>query len=232
MSTSEAQNGGALSLPADDLDDLIYFARIGDLQELQSMVTSLATSHSSSPERVISGAIDLDVSDPKSSSGCSLLHWAAANNHIDVLKYLLSTIGGDNANAKPSDPSSKTLIPQEGALVNHRNTSGNTALHWAALNGNLECVKLLVQAGADSSIRNAAGKDSVFEAERGELNRNGSEQQEAPEEPSKDQQPKKEMGVVDWLLENCEGLDKSLGRIDGETSENVPNGESGMDVDG
>jgi ankyrin repeat protein len=57
------------------------------------------------------------------------------------------------------------------------NTSGNTPLHWASLNGHLEAVKLLVQAGADPGVTNRAGHDAVYEAEV-----NGKEQ------------------VVEWLL--------------------------------
>ena len=50
--------------------------------------------------------------------------------------------------------------------MNHRNHSGNTPLHWAALNTHLECVKALVEAGADVTIKNNAGHDAVFLAER------------------------------------------------------------------
>lgn len=68
----------------------------------------------------------------------------------------------------PSQPQPTPLLPLEGqALVNHKNYSGNTPLHWAALNTHLECVKLLVDAGADVSLKNAAGHDAVFLAERG-----------------------------------------------------------------
>jgi hypothetical protein len=39
-------------------------------------------------------------------------------------------------------------------------------LHWAALNAHLECVKALVEAGADLEVKNDAGHDAVFLAER------------------------------------------------------------------
>jgi hypothetical protein len=55
---------------------------------------------------------------------------------------------------------------QRSALINHRNNSGNTPLHWAALNTHLECVKALVEAGADLDVKNDAGHDAVFLAER------------------------------------------------------------------
>lgn len=52
--------------------------------------------------------------------------------------------------------------------LNLQNASGNTPLHWAALNGHLSAVKLLVGAGADTTVVNKAGKEAVFEAEAGE----------------------------------------------------------------
>jgi hypothetical protein len=51
------------------------------------------------------------------------------------------------------------------ALINARNAAGNTALHWAALNGHLACVQVLVDNGADPTATNEAGHDAVYEAE-------------------------------------------------------------------
>jgi hypothetical protein len=67
----------------------------------------------------------------------------------EILNYLLQTLKGEGR-----------------GIVNHRNHSGNTPLHWAALNTHLECVKALVAAGADVGIKNGAGLDAVFLAER------------------------------------------------------------------
>lgn len=51
------------------------------------------------------------------------------------------------------------------ALLNFPNISSNTPLHYAALNGHFEAVKLLLAAGADPTIVNKAGHDAVYEAE-------------------------------------------------------------------
>jgi uncharacterized protein len=51
------------------------------------------------------------------------------------------------------------------AVVNNQNKAGNTALHWAALNGHLNAVKVLLEQGADPTIKNARGHDAIFEAE-------------------------------------------------------------------
>lgn len=73
---------------------------------------------------------------------------------IGILNYLASLV------ADPAAPSSL-----RSAILNLQNRSGNTALHWAALNGHLEAVKILVASGANSSVRNKAGFDAVYEAE-------------------------------------------------------------------
>lgn len=82
-------------------------------------------------------------------------------------------------------------------LINAQNSSGNTALHWAALNGHLEAVKVLLEQGADPTICNQRGHDAVYEAELNDKN-----------------------DVVEWVLkEGGEGLEEGLGGEGGESSE-------------
>lgn len=127
---------------------------------------------------------------------------------------------------------------QRTAFVNHRNHSGNTPLHWAALNTHLDCVKALVEAGADVTIKNDAGHDAMFLAERaawsaaaeeeGDADENAEEPQEIEmtigEEQGEGQQQADvgEMSagrqVVEWLLssEKAAGLESSA--TEGEKS--------------
>ena len=87
------------------------------------------------------------------------------------------------------------------AIVNAQNEAGNTPLHWAALNGHLEAVKVLLENGGDPTITNSRGHDAVYEAE---LN----DKQE----------------VVEWVLkEGGEGLEEGLS---GETGEDDAEEES------
>jgi ankyrin repeat protein len=97
------------------------------------------------------------------------------------------------------------------AILNAQNKSGNTALHWAALNGHLESVKKLLEYGADPTITNQKGHDAVYEAELND---------------------KKE--VVEWVLkEGGEGLEEGFGGdaedaepIDADEEEDPSNAEN------
>jgi hypothetical protein len=175
----------AIVLPTptpEELDDLIYFARTSDLPALKTAIQQACEKHTSPPSTILATAIDIDE-DGLGSQSC-LLHWPSANGNLEVVEYLLSLLlppeqnGTNAASADKSAPS----------LVNHKNISGNTPLHWAALNGHLLCVKALVAAGADASITNEAGHDAVYEAEC------------SGKEGGKE--------VSQWLLANCAGLEK------------------------
>jgi ankyrin repeat protein len=96
----------------------------------------------------------------------------------EILTFLLDTL------SKPT-PQNPAML----AILNAQNKSGNTALHWAALNGHLECVKKLLDYGADPTIANHKGHDAVYEAELND---------------------KRE--VVEWVLkEGGEGLEEGFG---------------------
>lgn len=190
----------------EELDDLIYFARTGDLPALKAAILQACENHTSPPSTILAGAIDIDE-DGLGSQSC-LLHWPSANGNIEVVEYMLSlllppeTNGTNAASADKSAPS----------LVNHKNVSGNTPLHWAALNGHLSCVKALVAAGADASITNEAGHDAVYEAEC-------SGKEEGKE-------------VAQWILANCAGLEKGTNADATEEEEaNVEDVSAAPDVD-
>lgn len=114
-------------------------------------------------------------------------------------------------------PTEQALTADEvKAVVNRRNHSGNTPLHWAALNTHLECVKLLVDAGADVSIKNEAGLDAIFLAERTDW-KTQDETSQSQGQPESEEVDEAEVGadagagdagsvskgrqVVEWLLE-------------------------------
>eukprot|EP00834_Sanchytrium_tribonematis_P001572 NODE_39_length_35218_cov_0.479655.p35 type:complete len:128 gc:universal NODE_39_length_35218_cov_0.479655:30818-30435(-) len=98
-------------------EDLLFAARNGDLEILQKHEHQLNT--------------------------CSnLLHYACANSHVDIVKYLL----------------------EFGISPNILNSDKNTPLHWCALTDSQVAAKLLIQYGADPRITNKAGKSAITTA--------------------------------------------------------------------
>ncbi|ORX61645.1 ankyrin [Hesseltinella vesiculosa] len=106
------------------IEDIIYCARYGEFDDLKQ---------SNSPP---------DYYVAKDESGNTALHMASANNHLDIVLFILEAL-------------SKL---QDKSHVNVKNDLGNTPLHWAALNGHLEVVKAL--------IKNEAGKTPIYEAQQ------------------------------------------------------------------
>ncbi|KAJ5223425.1 hypothetical protein N7468_007967 [Penicillium chermesinum] len=141
-----------VALSSEAIDDLIYDARAGDLEALTADIATLASQHSCPEWQIVASAIDQE-DESEGGTGSCVLHFPSANGNTEILNALLQRLSAADA-------------AQRSAFVNHRNHSGNTSLHWAALNTHLECVKALVEAGADVTIKNDAGHDAVFLAER------------------------------------------------------------------
>ena len=73
-------------------------------------------------------------------SGTTALHWAARNNHYDMLRIMIEK--GVDVNITEDSPA----------------TPGNTPLHTACIYGSTEAVKILEESGADDSIQNVDGE--------------------------------------------------------------------------
>ncbi|KAL8989353.1 MAG: hypothetical protein Q9177_001745 [Variospora cf. flavescens] len=168
------------TLSADEIDDLLYLARTNAHQDLAAGIEAIAQVQRAPPADILSATVDPD-------SGNSLLHMAAANGCLDVLGFLIPS-----SSSSSSSPGPTLLNP------NLPNKSGNTPLHWAALNGHLAAVQHLTGAGADPAMRNLAGHDAVYEAERS----------------GKD-------AVARWLLIEGKGLEKGMQRSAGDAEEEV-----------
>ncbi|KAK5164494.1 ankyrin repeat-containing protein [Saxophila tyrrhenica] len=153
---------GAPSFTVDDIDDLLYLTRVNEASELDQTISELTKKYNCSVADVITSGIDPD-------SGNTVLHFASANGFVDLVKtftsQLASTPNTDGASVDRSSDSG-----HRSKFVNESNSEGNTALHWAAYNGQLNIVKALLEAGADMWIKNNAGHLAMFEAERAEKN--------------------------------------------------------------
>lgn len=153
-------------LTLDDIDDLIYFTRANEAEDLKSTLSSLAQKHNCTEGDIINATIDPD-------SGNTLLHYSSANGLLDLLKLFLDNLR-TQLQPLPTTESSddwkdfNPVVASPEHLINRQNGQGNTPLQWAAYNGHVDAVKVLVAAGANMWIKNAAGHLAMFEAERAE----------------------------------------------------------------
>ncbi|OZJ03532.1 hypothetical protein BZG36_03432 [Bifiguratus adelaidae] len=123
----------------DVIDDVIYAARAGDLEDLQS---------NRYPVQALNG---------QDEHGNTALHMAAANGHLGTMHTASESISHllDIC---------QFLLPHI-THVDTQNNEGNTPLHWAALNGHLAIVEALVAKGADCKIKNQANRTPIYEAQ-------------------------------------------------------------------
>ncbi len=193
-------------LTPDNIDDLIYACRTDDLDYLKEQIPKWAKQLNCTEADIIKSAIDVDE-EGLGSRAC-LLHYPAANGKLETIQYLLGKLSH-----QPAEPhvNGTTRTAQSLLLVNHQNVSGNTPLHWAALNGHIEIVKALVKAGADPTIANEAGRDAVVEAEYSS-------------QPGADE-------CATWLLKECEALESGTGAVATEAGEGSAH-EDGKGMEG
>lgn len=135
------------ALSADEVDDLLYFTRANEAEDLDQALSELAKKNSCTTKDIVEACIDPE-------SGNTVLHYCSANGLLKLVQHF-STILEPIAESK---------------LINHQNKEGSTPLHWAAYNGHLDVVKFLVEAKADMWLKNAAGHLAMFEAERADKN--------------------------------------------------------------
>ncbi|KAH1422198.1 hypothetical protein KXV70_001352 [Aspergillus fumigatus] len=215
-----------VKLSFEAIDDLIYDARAGDPEALKADLATQSKEHNCPEAWIIASAIDAEP-EAEGGTGSCLLHFPAANGNAEILNYLLATLTAQSAAPLSAE--------QIAAVVNHRNHSGNTPLHWAALNTHLGCVKALVEAGADIGVKNDAGLDAIFLAERTAW----STEEEGKEVPAEEEgagKMSKGRQVVEWLLSSDkagdleEGLSVSAG-VGAEGSASGSGSGETMDVD-
>lgn len=86
--------------------------------------------------------------DVRDKEGMTCLHWAADRGHVSIIQYLVSL----------------------GANVNLVDDCGNSPLHISAMAGQKEAVRLLLDAGADTTVVNCEG-EAVIDLLRSEFPR-------------------------------------------------------------
>lgn len=188
----------APNLSEDEIDDLIYFARAGEVSDLTETLTALSTREAVSPAEILLAARD--------SGKSTCLHMATGNGNLGkfsipnlttLFSMLLYSYCGSEITTLLL--SHFTKPEQKTAFLDAPNEFGNTGLHWAALGGHLSVVKFLVDQGSGVGVANDKGYIPLDLASFGE-----------------------KMEVVDYFLasmketegENGEGLGSAAGGLE------------------
>ncbi len=106
-------------------------------------------------KRALKSGDDLDVVDK---NGRSALMIAAAANHLDIATWIVEQLGGSKPAAKPTKTKSKKAKTASSNPLDRADSDGRTAIAHAAIQGHLEMVRLLADAGAalDAAIAHVA----------------------------------------------------------------------------
>ncbi|KAI8520313.1 hypothetical protein Bbelb_000670 [Branchiostoma belcheri] len=117
------------------------------------------------------GVVDLEEKDEV---GMTALHWAVIYERVDSVRLLIQkgavvdqkdTLGFTPlfycTGRKPNVDVARVLIEEGKADVNARTNTLSTPLHGAALQGNHDCLKLLLKHGADPNIHDEEGTSSL-----------------------------------------------------------------------
>ncbi|KAI0546698.1 ankyrin [Xylaria curta] len=144
----------APSLSEEEIDDLIYLARVGDDTDLTNMLQELATRDAATPADILTAARE-------EQSKATCLHMAAANGHAKTVTLILSylPVVAKAAASSPAPEGDESAVQADRPYIDAQNAFGNTALHWACLGGHLDIVKLLLSRGASPALTNE--KDQI-----------------------------------------------------------------------
>jgi len=120
-------------------------------------------------------------------SGGSSVMFAAAGGHVACTKHLLE-LGADIkaiARATPEYLEKLTKMIEEGTVQDEDpHVDGVTALHVAAQGGHLECVNILLEAGANANIKDDEGRTGLLLAIKGNYGKVASALVKAGADPS------------------------------------------------
>lgn len=166
--SSATQVGYTSDLPQDGFEVVDYYVRTNGLHIAASLGLRAIV-------KVLLAEQPKEYIRERDSYGCTPLHRAAANGHVDVVKDLLHTGFDKNAiNINECTPLHMAaanghnnvieLLLRSGSKVDSRAWFYWTALHQAANSGHQNTVKLLLQHGANINSRSTRGMTALHRA--------------------------------------------------------------------
>ncbi|XP_066282136.1 uncharacterized protein [Branchiostoma lanceolatum] len=160
MESGEQKAG--ITTPANPTTDLAMMAACPDTFDLFKDYVTMG---------VEVGMVDLEEKDE---CGMTALHWAVVYERLDSVRLLIQKgavvdqkdmLGFTPlfycTGRKPNVDVARILIEEGKADVNARTNTLSTPLHGAALQGNHDCLKLLLKHGADPNIHDEEGTSSL-----------------------------------------------------------------------
>ena len=107
--------------------------------------------------------------------GCTALHYAAEEDHLEIMKLLLVQTEPSVLNrcagrysktpllhaAELGNLEAVKILISAGSVVSAQDGFGETPLHYAAENGHLDVVKALVQAGSSLDMVDSTGRTPI-----------------------------------------------------------------------
>eukprot|EP00981_Chlorochromonas_danica_P007082 scaffold1551_cov164-Ochromonas_danica.AAC.10 len=141
-----------------DIDKVVKAVQHGDLKFLE---TAIEVYH-----------VSVDIKDK---DDCTFLHWAAINNRVQIIEFLLhqkanvNVVGGVNqeiplqwAVRHAHCTAAVNLLLLEGSNVHHRSAYGYDALFLAVQASHLHIVYMLLQAGANANTIDSQGDTPLY----------------------------------------------------------------------
>lgn len=132
-----------LPITPEEVDDLLFPSRYGDVEDLSSALDALAEKYGAEEQarqRILLAA--------KNEGGNTPWHYSAANGHEGTFSLRASDLGlrdlGTLTSCHGLDVIAYLAPFTPAQMLIYQNEAGNTPLHWAALNGHLAVVKRLV----------------------------------------------------------------------------------------
>ena len=154
--------GPTINVDEDTVDDILYAARVGDVEGLTDSLNAAASSQSPAWDTTSTSYIDIlrFISDPF--TGNNVAHLAAANAHSNILKFFREKA---LEAAKAGDQGQGTFLPQSEpiSLFEKQNASGSTSLHYAAIGGSVEAVQYLVESVSEALNGGSDGGNAISE---------------------------------------------------------------------